>query len=544
MKKLFSILLAAMLTLTSLVGCAGTDNAGDTQEPAKEAKSIIKYNIGSDPKTLDPALNAEVQAGSVLENIYEGLMRLDDKDKAIPGVAEKVDISEDGLTYTFHLRDSKWSDGSPVTAQDFEYSWKRALDPATAAEYAYQLYYLQNGEKYNAGEASAEEVGVKAIDEKTLEVKLVGPTQYFLELTAFPTYFPVKKDIVEKDKEAWATKPENCVFNGPFKAIKWERNNVIQTVKNENYYDVQRVKLDGVDYTMIAEETTSLSAFESGEIDGSDTLPNPQIPKLQAEKNPGFTIHPQLGTYYYSFNVTKEPTNNPKVRRALSLAIDRKAIVEVVTKGGQIPALAYVPPGVKEPDGKDFRDKGSDYGLKETPQIEEAKKLLAEAGYPDGKGFPKVTVIYNTLESHKAIAEAIQEMWKKNLGVEVELQNQEWKVFQEARVQGDFVIARDGWLGDYSHPMTFLDMFISSSGNNHPHWKNPEFDKAITESKTSTDVNKSFALMHQAEDLMMKDDIIMPIYYYTNPELMRPDLKDVRISPLGFVFFDTAYIEK
>ncbi len=540
MKRFFSIVLVAILAVTSLAGCGG--KTAGTEAP-KEGNKVVKYNIGSDPKTLDPALNAEVQAGTVLENIYEGLMRLDENDKAVPGVAEKVDISEDGLTYTFHLRDAKWSDESPVTAQDFEYAWKRALDQKTAAEYAYQLYYLQNGEKYNSGEATAEEVGVKAIDEKTLEVKLVGPTPYFLELTAFPTYFPVKKDIVEKDPEAWATRPENCVFNGPFKATAWERNNVIKTVKNENYHDAQSVKLDGVDYTMITEETTSLSAFESGEIDGSDNVPAAQIPRLQAEKNPGFTIHPQLGTYYYSFNVTKEPMNNPKVRRALSLAIDRKAIVEVVTKGGEMPAGAFVPPGVKEADGKEFREKGKDYGIKETAQIEEAKKLLAEAGYPDGKGFPKVTVIYNTLERHKAIAEAIQEMWKKNLGVEVELQNQEWKVFQEARVQGDFVIARDGWLGDYSHPMTFLDLFISSSGNNHSHWKNPEFDQLITDAKVSTDVNKSFELMHQAEDLMMANDIIMPIYYYTNPELMREDVKDVRVSPLGFVFFDSAYVE-
>lgn len=543
MKKILSSILVLMLALTSLVGC-GAKDAGDSGSAQGEAKNrIVKYNIGSDPKTLDPALNTEVQAAMVLVNIYEGLMRLDKDDKAIPGIAEKVDVSEDGLNYTFHLRDAKWSDGQPVTAQDFEYSWKRALEPKTAAEYAYQLYYLKNGHKFNAGEAGADEVGVKAVDEKTLQVTLENKTPYFLELTAFPTYFPVRKDIVEKNPEGWALDPAKCPFNGPFKAVKWERNNSVQTVKNDNYYDKDRVKLEGVEYTAIVEATTAFSAFKSGDIDGLDDVSRPQIPKMLSEKDPNFKIHPYLGIYYYSFNVTVEPTNNPKVRRALSLAIDRDAIVKVVSKGGEEPALAYVPKGIKGPDGKDFREGGKDYGLKPNAQIEEAKKLLAEAGYPDGKGFPEVNLAYNTNDQHKAIAEAVQDMWKKNLGINVTLSNQEWKVFQVTREKGDFVIARDGWIADYTDPMTFLDMYISESGNNHPQWRIPEFDKLIKDTKAEADDKTRYDLMHRAEDMIMENDIVMPIYYYTNPELLKEDIKNVKVSPLGFVYFDNAYIE-
>ncbi|SHJ81890.1 peptide ABC transporter substrate-binding protein [Tepidibacter formicigenes] len=541
MRKLLSLLLALSLVLVSLVGC--------TKETKEEAggeaagKMIVRHNTAADPETIDPALNASVDGATILVNAFEGLMRLDENDKAIPGVAEKYEVSEDGLTYTFHLRDSKWSDGQPVKAQDFEYAWKRALDAKTAADYAYQMYYLKNGEKYNKGEASADEVGVKAIDDKTLEVTLEAPTPYFLELTAFPTYFPVRKDIVEKDPEGWALNPETHISNGPFKVVKWDHNNVLALEKNENYYDKDRVKLDGIEFYMMTEASTALSAFESGEVDYIEDMPTEEIPRLKAESDE-FKIFPQLGTYFYVFNTTKEPVNDPKVRKALALAIDRKAIVEVIAKAGQQPALTFVAPGIKEPDGKEFYEKANDYGLKETAQVDEAKKLLAEAGYPDGKGFPELTVIYNTSEGHKAIAEAIQEMWNKNLGIKVNLQNQEWKVFQQTRDSGDFVIARHGWLGDYTDPMTFLDMWYSTSGNNNAHWKNKEFDKLINEAKTATDEKARFEFMHKAEDLMMEDMIVMPIYYYTNPEMIKSYVKDVRVSPLGFVYYDEAYIEK
>lgn len=457
-------------------------------------------------------------------------------------MAESWEVSEDGLTYTFKLRDAKWSDGEPVKAQDFEFAWKRALDPTTAAEYAYQMYYLKGGEAFNSGEGSIDDVGVKAIDDKTLEVVLESPTPYFLELTAFPTYFPVRKDVVEADPEGWALNMETYISNGPFKAVEWSHNDVLKVVKNENYYDADSIQLDGIDFYMIVEESTGMSAYESGEIDYLEHIPTDQIPTLQ-ESHEDFEIQPYLGTYFYVFNTTKEPVNDPKVRKALTLAIDRQAIVDVVTKGGQKPASGFVPPGMTLSDGSDFREKGGDYGIPATANVEEAKKLLAEAGYPDGQGFPTIEVMYNTLEAHKAIAEAIQEMWKQNLGINVELRNEEWKVFQETRTQGDFVIARHGWIGDYVDPMTFLDMWLSNSGNNNAQWKNADYDKLIADSKKAEGADRD-ALMMQAEKLMMDEYITMPIYYYTKPTLLKSYVKGVHFSPLGFVFYHNATIEK
>lgn len=538
MKKLLALILSLTLVMTSLVGCSKKEEAAK-----EEVKQEIKYNIGSDPKTLDPALNAEVQAATMLVNMYEGLMKTDKDGKIIPGMAEKHEVSDNGLTYTFHLRDAKWSDGQPVKAQDFEYAWKRALDPKTAAEYAYQLYYLKNGEKFNGGKATADEVGVKATDDKTLVVTLEYSAPYFIDLMTFPTYFPVRKDIVEKNPEAWANDPSKSVFNGPFKGVKWERNNVVRLEKNDNYYQKDKIKLSAIEFVMITEATTAYTAFKSGEIDGTDEVPTAQLPKLMKEKDPNFKNQPYLGIYYFSFNITKKPLDNPKVRRALSIAMDRQAIVDVVTKGGQLPATSFVPPGIMSPDGKDFMKDAKDYGIKPTAQIEEAKKLLAEAGFPDGKGFPKLTFIYNTNEAHKAIAEAVQEMWKKNLGIEIQLNNQEWKVFQETREKGDFEIARDGWIADYADPMTFLDMHISASGNNHSQFKNPEYDKLITDSKSTLDAKKRYELMHKAEDTILDNSIVAPIYYYTNPEILRAEIKDVNYSPLGFVYFNDAHVE-
>ncbi|OPJ56304.1 peptide ABC transporter substrate-binding protein [Alkalithermobacter paradoxus] len=539
MKKVLSLLLTVVLALASLVGCTANNSGGGE----KKDLMIVRHNLGSDPETIDPALNAAVDGAIILVNTFEGLMRLDEKDQPLEGVATEYTISEDMLTYTFKLRKSKWSDGEEVTAHDFEYAWKRALDPATAADYAYQLYYIKNGEKFNNGEVSADEVGVKALDDYTLEVVLEAPTPYFLELTAFPTYFPVRKDIIEAHGEKWALNPETHISNGPFKVVKWEHNDIMELVKNENYYDKDRVKLDGIHFYFMTESSTALAAFESGEVDYIESMPSEEIPRLMKESDE-FKIFPNLGTYFYVFNTTKEPVNDARVRKALSMAIDRKSIVEVITKAGQIPALSFVPEGITEPDGSDFNKNAKDYGLALTPKVEEARALLAEAGYPDGKGFPKLTVIYNTHEGHKAIAEAIQAMWKDNLGIEIELQNQEWKVFQDTRDNGDFVIARHGWLADYVDPMTFLDMWYSTSGNNNAHWKNEEFDRLINEAKTAADEKTRFEIMHKAHDLMMEEMIVMPIYYYTNPEMIKSYVKDVRVSPLGFVYYDEAYIER
>ncbi|AHM56013.1 oligopeptide-binding protein OppA [Peptoclostridium acidaminophilum DSM 3953] len=537
MKKIISLILAAMLIMMSFVGCGIKEKAGGDEK-------IMRYNLSSPTKTIDPTLNISIDGGIIIVNAFEGLMRLDENDKAIPGMAEKYEVSEDGLTYTFHIRDAQWSDGEPVTAKDFEYSWKRVLDSATASDYAYQMFYLKNGEKFNGKQVGADEVGVKAVDDKTLEVKLEGPVPYFIELTAYPTYFPVRQDVIEKYGDKWALEPETYISNGPYKAVKLEQADVFSFEKNEKYYDAKRVKLDGIDYYFMEEKATAMASFESGYVDGLYGVPREQIAKLQKENKTEFKIFPNLGIYFYSFNVNVEPMNNRKVRQALSLAIDRKSITRVITQGGETAATGFVPSGIKDSSGNDFREIGGNYGITETAQIDRAKQLLAEAGYPNGEGLNTLEIIYNTDENHKKVAEAIQEMWKQNLGINVELSNQEWQVFQDTITKGEYMIARDGWSADYADPMTFLDLFISNSGNNHPQWENAEFDALISSAKKESDQGKRFQMMHQAEEMMMADQIVMPVYYYTNPMMFKSYVKDVRVSPLGFIYFDNADIVK
>ncbi|GFR36092.1 peptide ABC transporter substrate-binding protein [Thermobrachium celere] len=539
--KLLTLALTAVLSVSLFAGCA---KSGQTSE------QVIRYNLGSEPKTLDPALNSAIDGATVIVNTFVGLTRLDSQDKPIPGVAEKWDVSADGMTYKFYLRkDVKWSDGKPVTAHDFEYAWKRALAPETAAEYAYQLYYIKNGEAYNAGKAKAEDVGVKALDDYTLEVTLEYPTPYFLSLTAFPTLMPVRKDIVEANKDTWATKPETYIGNGPFKLVEWKQKDRIVLEKNPNFYDAANVKLSRIEMRMIEDQTAALATFQSGELDFIESPPTQQIPDLLSK---GIAKkYPYLGNYFYVINVSDKAEKidpaaakalkDVRVRKALALAIDRKALIETVTKAGQVPATSFVPNSIIMQDGKDFKNK--DY-YKAEGDVEEAKKLLAEAGYPNGQGFPKLVITYNTGQGHQNIAQAIQAMWKEKLGIEVELTNQEWKVFQTTRHNKDYLIARHGWIGDYMDPMTFLDMWTSNSGQNDAGYKNPEYDKKIDAAKREADPIKRIQLMHEAEDILMADMPVIPIYYYVNVVCMKDYVKDVHKSPLGFVFFDKAYIQK
>lgn len=543
-------------------GSSNTETAaapsGDGTTVKAPTGQVIRYNLGADPKTLDPALNTAVEAGSVLENLFEGLMKLDEKELPVPGMAESYEISKDGLVYTFKLRDAKWSDGQPVKADDFKYAWIRALDPNTKpnpAEYAYQLFYIKNGQKFNSGEAKAEDVGIKVVDDKTLEVTLEAPTAYFLSLMAFPTYFPVRKDMVEKDPEKWATQAETYISNGPFKFVSWASKSKLIIEKNPNYYDADKVKLNKIEMTLVDDSQTYLAAFKNGELDMIESPPPQDIPQLIADKTA--EVLPYLGTYFYVLNMREnlKDTNpdaykalsNPDVRKALYLAIDKKAIVENVAKGGQTPAWSYVPMGVKDDQGNNFAE-FKKYYEKDAGDIEEAKKLLEKAGYPNGQGFPKLVLKYNNGTGHQNIAVAVQAMWQQNLGIQVDLANEEWAVFQTSRVNGDFEIARHGWIADYNDPMTFLDMWVTGSGtawgNNNAHYSNPEYDKLVNGAKVEQDMAKRTQMLHDAEAILMQDLPVFPIYYYTNVVCYRPYIKDIRKSSLGFVFFKDAYIQE
>lgn len=537
LRKICAVALTLALGMSVFAGC-GSSNS-----------DALIYNLGEDPETIDPTLNTSSGAGSIIDNAFEGLMRLDENEKAIPGVAESVDESADGLVYTFHLReDAKWSDGQGVTAKDFEYSWVRALTKETAAEYAYQLFYIKNGQKFNEGKATRDELGIKVIDDYTLEVTLESPTAYFKELTAFTTYMPLREDIVSADPEGWALDPATYVSNGPFKLVQWDIKDQLVFEKNEEYWNAKEIKLPGVVFKLVTDQNTAYASLKAGDFDMVDTVPPSEIASGQEEGL--VTIYPNLATYMLVLNVGKQSTlpedvkkvlNDPKVRRALSISIDRKAIVENVTKSGQVPAYSYVPKGILNEEGKDFADK--EYYDANQANVEEAKKLLAEAGYPNGEGLPTLEFMYNTEGDHKLVAQAIQQDWAK-IGVNVELVNQEWKVFLNTRQEGQYEIARHGWSGDYVDPMTFLDLWVTGGGNNDAGYSNAEYDALVNQAKAEGDEAKRWELMRQAEDILMEDMPIIPLYYYTKVKAAKPEVKGVRVSTLGHVFFDKAYIEK
>ncbi len=535
------LLLVVVMLVCSSVFAAPAKKAAPQLAKVQE----LRYNLASEPAAVDPARSTGVIEANVEFAAFEGLTRIGPNDVPIAGTAERWEVSKDQMSYTFYLRkNAKWSNGDPVTAQDFEYAWKRALDPKLAAEYAYQLYYIKNGEAYNTGKITdPNQLGVKAVNATTLKVSLEAPCPYFLSITAFPTLLPVHKKIVEANPEKWAIDAKTYVGNGPFRMVKWVHNERIEFEVNPYYWNKKSIKLTKLTFFLIEAQSTSLTMFESNQVDFLDNngIPNQEVPRL--EKAGILKYTPYLGTYYYRFNTKKAPFNNPKVRRALTLAIDRALLIKVVTKGGQKPALGFVPNGVPDAaPGSTFRGVGGNF-FKDN-DLATAKKLLAEAGYPDGKGFPAVEILYNTSEQHKQVAEAIQEMWKKNLGINVTLTNQEWKVYLDNQQHLNYSISRAGWIGDYVDPMTFMDMFVTNGGNNQTGWSNAKYDKAIDIAKSTGDQKVRMKAMHDAEKILMDELPIMPIYYYTNPSLTKKNVQGLRQSALGFIIFNDAYITK
>ncbi|KKM11926.1 ABC transporter substrate-binding protein [Clostridiales bacterium PH28_bin88] len=543
--KSLVLLLALVLVVSFVVaGCGSkkTEQAAPTA-PAKEPMTIT-YNLGTEPETLDPIMHTGKPESTVLGALLEGLTRYDvnHEIKKGSGMAEDWTISPDGLKYVFKLRkNAKWTNGEPVTAHDFEYAWKKLLAKDTASEYAYQLFYLKNGEKYNAGEAKAEEVGVKAVDDYTLEVELEAPTPYFIGLTAFTSLYPVNKKVDQANPD-WHTKAETFVGNGPFKLVAWEHQQKLEMVKNPDYWDAATVKLDKVIMTMVESYDTELTMFQNNELDIGENPPLQEVKRLIADGTA--TVLPDPSTYYYIFNTQKKPFDDVRVRKAFTYAIDRKSIVENVTQAGQKPALAFVPFGFPDATpGADYREVGGDY-FKDN-DVETAKQLLADAGYPNGKGLPEIEILYNTSEGHKKIAEAIAQMWTTNLGAKVKLTNQEWGVYLDSRDQGNFMVARAGWGPDYADAMTFMDMHVTGGGNNDSFWGNKEYDRLIKIAKENADPAVRIKAMHDAEKIMMDELPVIPIYFYVNVNLYKPSVKNVAVPPFGaYQEFKWAYVQK
>ena len=544
LKKLCAVVLAATLATSLFIGCGdSSSNSGSSS-----SNQQLVFNLGEDPETMDPTLNNSSGAGTMILNAFEGLMVLDENDQPVEGTAESMEVSEDGLVYTFKIReDAKWSDGEAVTADNFKYSWLRALNKETAAEYAYQLFYIKNAEKFYNGEATAEEVGINVIDEKTLEVTLETPTAYFPQLLAFTTYVPLREDIVSANPEGWATNPETYVSNGPFKLVQWDMKDQLVFEKNENYWDKDSVKLESLTFKLVTDDTTAYSELKAGNFDMVNSVPTNEI-------EPGIEeglvhVNPKLGNYYFAINVGKQDTlsedvkevlNNKLVRQALNLAIDRQEIIDNVGKAEQIPAYSFVPQGITDENGNDFASKEYYDPSDMEGNIAKAKELLKEAGYENGNGIPTIELMYNSEGAHKDICQIIQQNWEE-IGVNVELTNQEWAVFLNTRQQGDYQIARHGWIGDYIDPMTFLDLWVTGGGNNDCGFSNARYDELIAAAKVETDSAKRLEMLREAEDILMDEMPVIPVYFYTTVMAWNDDVEGVLVTALGKVYFKNAY---
>ncbi|GAK39680.1 peptide ABC transporter substrate-binding protein [Paenibacillus urinalis] len=550
-RKSLLVLLTLVLAFGSVLAACGSDNSNEGSQSGEgnaPAEQVLNINLSAEPPTFDPAQAQDSQTNTVLKLMYEGLVRMGEDGNPVPGVAESWEISEDGKEYVFTLReDAKWSNGDAVTANDFVFAWKRVLDPAStpAPPYAYQLYYIENAEQFNTGEITDfSQVGVEAVDEKTLKVKLVNPTPYFLGLTSFYTYYPVHSSVDGNDK--WATNKDSMVVNGPFTLTEWTTGQKIQVTKNEQYWDKASINLARVDMSLTNSGATELSSYRNGEIDYAGApngeIPTDQIKGVQSELPDEFNVKGIASTYYYMFNVTAEPFQNAKIRKAFAMSINRQAIVDNVTLGGQLPAFGFVPPGIKGAS-EEFRTEVEDAYFEEN--AEEAKRLLEEGMKEEGyTTLPKVTLIYNSSEAHQKLAVAVADMWKNVLGVEVATQNQEWGVFLETRKNLNYQVARAGWSADYNDPMTFMDMWTTGNGNNDSGYANPEYDALIKQAAVEQDTAKRNDLFAQAEKMLVEEDmVIAPLYYYTNVSLTKPYLKGVSLDFSGAIDFTRASVE-
>ena len=561
-KRVLSILLAATFTVSMFAGATIVSAAENeaTEETASTGDFNITVNLASEPQTMDPALNTTSDGSNMANHLFEGLMKWEDSGAEVngsdgtahsaqlaPGQAESYEKTEneDGtVTYTFKLRDGiKWSDGKDVTAGDFEYAWKRLVDPATAADYSYMLDCVVNANEIIAGEKDASELAVKAVDDKTFEVTLVNDLPYFEELCAFPAMMPVRQDIIEEAGDNWTFDVATYISNGAYKMKEWTHNSQIVVEKNENYYDYEKLGPETITFKLMDNQNAMLSGFNSGELDFIEDVPQAEIANLIASGD--MKIVDYIGTYYVCFQTQKAPFDDARVRKAFSLAIDRTYIVNQVTQSGQVEAGGFVPAGVYDAEGAtgdDFRTVGGDY-YKPTDadyeaNCEEARALLAEAGYPDGEGFPVVEYLYNTSDAHKAVAEALQYMWEEELGVKVTLNNQEWAAFLQTRKDGDYSIARNGWIADYNDPISFLDMWMTGGGNNDAQYSNEEYDSLIKEAKTTTDVKERMELLHKAEDKIIgEDNALAPLYFYTQKYMLADGIEGMYYCPLGYFFF-------
>lgn len=473
---------------------------------------FFNYSAGGEPEYLDPALVSDNVSTGIALSLFEGLLAPDPKGGAPrPGVAKSWETSADRRTYTFHLRENaRWSNGDPVTAQDFVYSWTRVLDPTTASSYVFIMYPIKNAKAYYEGTLKdRSQLGFKALDSHTLQVKLENPTPYFIELVSYVTLNPVHQATVEAHGPRWVH-PEHMVSNGPFKMTEWSPNKQITVVKNEHYWDASSVRIPGIHFLAVEDRDTALKMYDSGQLDVLWNPPESKVPSLMSR--PDFEFTPLLATYYYEINTLRPVFQDPRIRRALSYAINRRELCEKYLQKTKLPSVTLVPPyisGYKSPQGVGF-------------DPEKAKKLLAEAGYTDPKTFPTISITYNTQESHKLIAQVIQSMWKNHLGINVTLQNEEFKSFLKTMRTKNFDIGRSGWAGDYADPNTFMEIYLSDSSQNQAGWKNDTYDQLVTMAWSEADTQKRIQYFQDAEKILLNEAPLIPLYTNTMAYLVQP----------------------
>ena len=532
-------LLVATLALT-LTGCAKKrDHAVD----AGNRDQVIHIGNLTEPTDLDPHVISSQQDANITMGLFEGLTQYDARNaQPAPAVAERWETSADGLTWTFHLRkNAKWSNGAPVTAHDFVFAYRRILTPSLAAEYASLLYVLKNGHAFNGGKITdPTQIGARAADDHTLVLTLEHPAPYLPSMACHAAWYPLHRPTLEKHQgltqrgSPW-TRPGNHVGNGYFTLAEWTPHQRIRMTKNPHYWDADKIKLNAAVFYPIESEDAEERTFRSGQLHVTSTLPISKVAVYRNEKSPFYHPHVFLATFFLRFNVEKPPLNDARVRRALSLAIDRERFVRDVMKGGQKPAGHLTPP-----DTAGFTARTA-----VKFDLETARKLMAEAGFPEGKGFPKLEYLYNSTEANRLIAEALQQMWNRGLGIDITMQNQEARVQTVSMRSGDYQIGRFAWIGDYLDPSTFLELMTGDSGNNMTRWRNAEYDRVFAEANLKADNKERFELFQRLEEIIAAEAPIAPIYFYTRNNLVRPEVKGwhgnlLDVHPLKGVYLDPS----
>ncbi len=513
--------------------------------PAAAAVQEITYALANEPDGIDPGITNNSFASPILNNVFEGLVTYSTEDGSlIPGEAEDWTISDDGTVYTFTLREGlKWSDGSDHTAKDYVYAMQRILDPNTGARYVDFLlgYVAGAAEYYEDNSIGFDTVGVKALDDRTLEMTLIAPAPYWLDILTMWTFSPVQEATVAANGDRWTASADAYVTNGPFKMSEINLGESFVLVKNPYYYDAEEVNLEKVTFRFIPDLGTSLMAYENGNIDGMSNIPSADMPRLKAE-DAGVVMTPSYGTVWYDFNCAKAPFDNVLVRKAFSMAVDRTAIIEDVVQTEADPAFSFMAPGYVI-DGEDLMDTASDNDISDEADIEGAQAALAEAGYPNGEGFPEITLSYYSNETVGKVVEALARQLQDALNISIKISNADWAVYYDEHVAGNYDIGAMGWSGDYVHPMTFLQIFTTGDANNNVFYSNAEYDALVKQAANMTDAEEAFEVMREAEAIAAAEYPVLPLYYKANTMLMHDNIDGYFVTPSNALLLKTAYVE-